>query len=169
MISPTSRSCFFLSFLVLLCERLLSLLLYWKGLTCQKWYLHLSFITQCAGKQHPLRVLCCKALQKFSSKILSHCFILTDCKECVCTTLFLERYSFKSLYSFESYTTNMIKFSSILLETGCRRQFKAEDICTYFLRTDIVHISEPRQEKEGPTGTKGWTEQWMEKGRSDGG
>lgn len=59
------------------------------------------------------------------------------------------------------------KLGTILLETGCRHQVKAEDICTRFLRTDIVHISEPRREKEGQQGPEegqnnGWKRGEME-------
>lgn len=53
-------------------------------------------------------------------------------------TLFLSRHSFKSLYSFK-----------FLPQTSVQLSWKAEDICTYLYYRYIVHISEPRQEKEG--------------------
>ena len=72
----------------------------------------------------------------------------------------------KSLYSFNIlYHRHNKIFCTPLLESGCREQVKAEDICTYFLCTDIVHISVPRQENARAIGTKGWTEKWMEKRR----
>lgn len=127
---------------------------------CENLYQHLPFITQC-----------CKGFPAKSEVValtLSHTFGRMYCIVyfALCTALILEQYSFKSLYSFKSYTTNMIKtslqFSWIMAaDINLKRWI--------YVHIFFVHISEPRQENGRSTGTKEWTEQWMEKGMSGGG
>lgn len=116
-------------------------------------------------KQHPLHVLCCKATKDEYIDIALFWQIAKN----VCAQQCFWEISWSHRIPLIYCTTDMIKICPTLLESGCRHQVKAEDICTYFLCTDIVYISEPHKENGRSTGTKGWTEQWMEKGRSDGG